>query len=246
MELEGKRILITGANRGLGRALALACAEAGAGEIVAGARRPGELETLTTATAVGARAKLTPLRLDVTSDEDVSAAAASVRVDVLVNNAGVAVHGGVLKADMEEIRREIEINYLGALRVVRAFAPAMVEHGDGLIVNVASVLGKVSAPALGTYCATKAALLSLTQSLRGDLAGSGVRVIAVLPGTIDTDMSRDFGGEKMTPGQAAREIVEAIRSEQTETPVGDGARGVFAGLSADPAGTEKAFAQFRS
>ena len=244
MEIEGKRILITGANRGLGRALAVACAEAGAGEIVAGARRPEELESLVN--SVGPRAKLTPVRLDVTSDEDVSAAAASGRVDVLVNNAGVAVHGGVLKAGMEEIRREIEINYLGALRVVRAFAPAMVEHGDGLIVNVASILGKVSAPALGTYCATKAALLSLSQSLRGDLAGSGVRVIAVLPGTIDTDMSRGFEGEKMTPEQAAREIINTVREEKTEAPIGEGARGVLAGLSADPVGTEKAFAQFRS
>ena len=244
MEIEGKRILITGANRGLGRALALACIEAGAGEVVACARRPEELEALVN--SAGARAKLTPLRLDVTSDEDVSAAAASGRVDVLVNSAGVAVYGGVLKAAMEEIRREMETNYIGLLRVVRAFAPAMVEHGDGLIVNVASVLGKVSAPALGSYCATKAALLSLSQSLRGDLAGSGVRVIAVLPATIDTDMSRSFGGEKMTAEQAAREIVGAIRSEKTEAPIGEGARGVLAGLSADPVGTEKAFAQFRS
>ena len=244
MEIEGKRILITGANRGLGRALALACAEAGAGEVVACARRPEELESLVN--SAGARAKLTPVRLDVTSDEDVSAASASGRIDVLVNNAGVAVYGGVLKAEMEEIRREVEINYFGALRVVRAFAPAMVEHGDGLIVNVASVLGKVSAPALGTYCATKAALLSLSQSLRGDLAGSGVRVIAVLPATIDTDMSRSFGGEKMTAEQAAREIVGAIRSEKTEAPIGEGARGVLAGLSADPEATEKSFAQFRS
>jgi NAD(P)-dependent dehydrogenase (short-subunit alcohol dehydrogenase family) len=244
MEIEGKRILITGVNRGLGRALAVACAEAGAGEIVAGARRPEELAALVN--SVGPRAKITPVRLDVTSDDDVNAAAASGRVDVLVNNAGVAVYGGVLKAGMEEIRREIEINYLGALRTVRAFAPAMVEHGDGLIVNVASILGRVSAPALGTYCATKAALLSLSQALRGDLAGSGVRVVAVLPGTIDTDMSRGFEGEKMTAEQAAREIVEAIRSEKTEVPIGEGARGVLAGLSADPAGTEKAFAQFRS
>src|SRR5947209_820961 len=244
MEIEGKRILITGANRGLGRALALACAEAGAGEVVACARRTEELETLVN--SAGARAKLTLLRLDVTSDEDVSAAAASGRVDVLVNSAGVAVYGGILKAGMEEIRREMETNYIGLLRVVRAFAPAMVEHGDGLIVNVASVMGKVSAPALGTYCATKAALLSLSQSLRGDLAGSGVRVIAVLPATIDTDMSRGFDGEKMMPEQAAREIVEAIRSEKTEAPIGEGARGVLAGLSADPEATEKAFAQFRS
>ena len=244
MEIEGKRILITGANRGLGRALALACAEAGAGEVVAGARRPEELGALTD--SVGERAKLTPVRLDVTSDDDVNAAAASGPVDVLVNNAGVAVYGGALKAGMEDVRREIETNYLGVLRTVRAFAPAMVERGGGLIVNVASVLGKVSAPALGTYCAMKAALLSLSQSLRGDLAGSGVRVIAVLPGTIDTDMSRGFDVEKMTAEQAAREIVEAIREEKTEAPIGEGARGVLAALVADPAGTEKAFAQFRS
>jgi NAD(P)-dependent dehydrogenase (short-subunit alcohol dehydrogenase family) len=244
MELEGKRILITGANRGLGLALVRACAEAGAGEIVAGARRPEGLGAATD--SAGARAKITPVRLDVTSDDDVDAAAARVRVDVLINSAGVAVYGGVLKAGMEDIRREIEINYLGALRVVRAFAPAMAEHGDGLIANVASVLGRVSAPALGTYCATKAALLSLSQSLRGDLAESGVRVIAVLPGTIDTDMSRGFGGEKMTAEQAAREIVEAIRHETIEAAIGDGARGALAGLRADPTGTEKAFAQLRA
>jgi NAD(P)-dependent dehydrogenase (short-subunit alcohol dehydrogenase family) len=244
MELEGKRVLITGANRGLGRALMLACAEAGAGEIVAGARRPEELETFIN--SLGARAKLTPVRLDVTSDEDVDAAAALGRIDVLINNAGIAAYGGVLKAGAEDIRREIEINYLGAIRVVRAFAPAMAEHGDGLIVNVASILGKVSAPALGTYCATKAALLSLSQALRGDLSDRGVRVMAVLPGTIDTDMSRVFGGEKVAAEQAAREIAEAIRHETVEAAIGDGARGVLAGLSADPAGTEKAFAQLRA
>ncbi|HVG28453.1 MAG TPA: SDR family NAD(P)-dependent oxidoreductase [Pyrinomonadaceae bacterium] len=244
MEIEGKRILITGANRGLGRALALALAEAGAGEIVACARRPEELGALVN--SAGARAKVTPVRLDVTSDKDVSAAAALGRVDVLVNSAGVAVYGGGLKAAMEDVRREIEINYLGVIRMVRAFAPAMAEHGDGLIVNVASILGKVSAPALGTYCATKAAVLSLSQSLRGDLADRGVRVIAVLPGTVDTDMSRGFDGEKMAAEQAAREIVEAIRSETIEAPIGDGARGVLAGLSADPRGTEKVFAQLRA
>src|SRR6267143_56577 len=85
-------------------------------------------------------------------------------------------------------------------RMTWAFAPAMIAHGDGLIVNVASILAKVNLPALGNYCAQKAALLSLSQALRGDLARQGVRVITVLPGTIDTDMSRDFGGPKMSPG----------------------------------------------
>src|SRR2546423_15441812 len=96
MEIEGKRILITGANRGLGRALALACIEAGAGEVVACARRPEELESLVN--SAGARAKLTPLRLDVTSDEDVSAAAASGGVGVVGQNTGGGGHGGGVQA----------------------------------------------------------------------------------------------------------------------------------------------------
>jgi|SRR6266850_5788089 len=243
MEIEGKRILVTGASRGLGRALALAFLGAGAGEVLAGARQTKSLENLSE-TAQDLR--LTPVRLDVTSEEDVQAAADLGRIDILVNNAGVCVYGSVLDVPMSDLQNEININYLGALVMARVFAPAMIAHGDGLIVNVASILAKVNLPALGNYCALKAALLSLSQAMRGDLARQGVRVITVLPGTIDTDMSRGFDGPKMSPEQAASEIIEAIRAERIETPIGDAAREVMAGLASDPLAMEMSFAEYRA
>jgi NAD(P)-dependent dehydrogenase (short-subunit alcohol dehydrogenase family) len=239
MEIERKRVLVTGANRGLGRALAIACLEAGASEVLAGARQPENLgENIQDV-------RLMPVRLDVTSEDDVRAAANLGHVDILINNAGVCVYGSVLNKSMPELQNEIDVNYFGALRMVRAFAPAMIARGDGLIVNVASIAAKVSLPALGNYSALKAALLSLSQALRGDLASHGVRVITVLPGTVDTDMARGFDGPKMPVEQAAAEIIEAIRAETIETPIGDAARGVMAGLASDPLAIEKSFAEYR-
>lgn len=241
MEIEGRTVLITGANRGLGRALVLACLSAGASEVFAGTRQLEKLKE----TAQDDRIK--PLRLDITSEADIRAAADLVgRVDVLINNAGVCVFGSVLRVDLSELQREVEINYFGALRMARAFAPAMMQHGHGLIVNVASILGKVNIPAMGNYCAMKAALFSLSQALRGDLSPHGVRVITVFPGTIDTDMSRGFDGPKMNVDQAALEIIDAIRAERLETAIGDGARGVVDGLASDPLSIERAFAEYRA
>lgn len=244
MEIERRSILITGANRGLGRALVLACLNAGAGDVFAGARQPESLAKLIEAAQDD---RIKPLRLDITSEADIRAAANLVgRVDILINNAGVCVFGSVLHVDLSELQREVETNYFGALRMSRAFAPAMMLHGDGLIANVASILGKVSIPAMGNYCAMKAALFSLSQALRGDLSSHGVRVITVFPGTIDTDMSRGFSGPKMNVDQAASEIIDAIRAERVETAIGDGARGVLAGLSSDPLAIERAFAEYRA
>ena len=246
MEITGKKVLITGANRGLGRALALACAQAAAEEIIACARQPDTLDALQ-ADVSGLQTRITPVRLDVTSDEQVRAAAEQVgRVDILINNAGIGVFGGVLKGEFEAIQREADVNYLGAIRMVRAFAPAMAEHGDGIIVNVASQLGKASLPAMGTYCATKAALLSLSQAMRGDLAPAGVRVIAVLPGTLDTDMSKGFDIPKLPPLAAAEEILDAILREEREVAIGDEARKLLSDMAADPVAVEDAFSQFRA
>lgn len=240
MEIKNRSVFLTGANRGLGHALALACLNAGARAVLAGVRQPDNLKE----SFQDERVK--PVRLDLTSEAEISAAAEMGRVDILINNAGICLYGSVLNVPVERLQHEIEVNYLGVLRMARAFAPAMIEHGDGLIVNVASILGKVSVPAMGNYCAMKAALLSLSQALRGDLAGSGVRVITVLPGTIDTDMSRGFSGPKMTSEQAALEIIDAIRSERNETVIGDGAREVMAGLASDPQAIEASFAEYRA
>lgn len=173
-------------------------------------------------------------------------AAARGPIDILINNAGVAVFGGVFKGKMEEFRREIEVNYFGVIRMVRALAPGMQEKGGGLIVNIGSMLGKVNLPALGTYCATKAALLSLAQAIRADLSSGNVRVITVMPGTLDTDMSRGFDVPKIDPEEAVGEILQAIENEPHECAIGDEARGVFNRLAENRRQVEESFAKFRA
>lgn len=238
MEIEGKRVLVTGASRGLGRALVTAFVDAGASEVLAGARKREALEALQLA-------RVTPLRLDVTSDEDVAALAQAGPVDILINNAGVAGFGNPLTMDFAAIQEEIAVNYFGVLRVTRAIAPGMIAKHDGVIVNVATAFAKINLPLVGTYCATKAALLSLGQALRAYLAEHGVRVITVMPTTIDTDMSKGADVPKMTKEFVAAEILAAIREERHDPPIGDEAKGVFENLSKDALGLEKVLQDYR-
>jgi NAD(P)-dependent dehydrogenase (short-subunit alcohol dehydrogenase family) len=245
MQIEGKRVLVTGASRGLGRTLVFAFAQAGAREVIAGTRKEEDRNKLKT-DAANVRANITPVQLDVTSDDDVNAVASSGGVDILINNAGVAGYGNPVTMNFADVQRELEVNYLGALRMVRAFAPAMIEQGEGVIVNVATAFAKVNLPLVGTYCATKAALLSLGQALRAYLSDKGVAVITVLPTTIDTDMSRGANVPKMGTEFVAGEILQAIREEQHDPPIGDEARGVLDGLAKDPIGFEKMIAKYKA
>ena len=238
MEIEGKRVLITGASRGLGRALVAAFVDAGAGEVIAGARKRVDRELLELA-------RVTPLRLDVTSDRDVEALSNLDSVDILINNAGFAGFGNPLTMDFAVVQEEMAVNYLGVLRVTRAIAPGMIAKRDGLIINVATAFAKVNLPIVGTYCATKAALLSLGQALRAYLSEHNVRVITVLPTTIDTDMSKGADVPKMTKEFAAAEILTAIREERYDPPIGEQAAGMLESLSKDPLGVEKSLQDYR-
>jgi NAD(P)-dependent dehydrogenase (short-subunit alcohol dehydrogenase family) len=238
MEIEGKRVLVTGASRGLGRALVTAFIDAGASEVLAGARKHEDLEPLRSE-------RVTPVQLDVTSDSDVAAVAQVGPVDILINNAGVAGFGNPLTMDFAAIQEEIGVNYFGVLRVTRAVAPGMIAKHDGVIVNVATAFAKINLPLVGTYCATKAALLSLGQALRAYLAEHNVRVITVMPTTIDTDMSKGADVPKMTKEFVAAEILAAIREERHDPPIGDEAKGVFENLSKDALGLEKVLQDFR-
>ena len=245
MQIEGKRVLISGASRGLGRMLAFAFADAGAREVIAGTRKEEDRNNLKT-DAANVRANITPVQLDVTSDDDVNAVAKLGTVDILINNAGVAGYGNPLTMNFEDIRQELEVNYVGALRMARAFAPAMVEQKEGAIVNIATAFAKVNLPLVGTYCATKAALLSLGQALRAYLSDSGILVMTVLPTTIDTDMSRGANVPKMGTEFVAAEILQAIRDEKHDPPIGDEARGVLDGLAKDPVEFEKSIGKYRA
>src|SRR4051794_20678401 len=238
MEIEGKRVLITGANRGLGRALVTAFVDAGASEVIAGARKPEDRESLK------ARG-VTPVQLDVTIADDVEELVHLGPIDILVNNAGIAGFGNPLTMDFAAVQEEIAVNYLGVLRVTRAVAPGMIAKRDGMIVNVATAFARVNLPIVGTYCATKAALLSLGQAMRAYLVEHNVRVITVMPTTIDTDMSRNANVPKLTKEFVAAEILAAIREERHDPPIGDEAKGVFDGLLKDPLAMEQTLMNYK-
>ena len=245
MDIKGRRVLITGASRGLGRTLAFAFAEGGAREVFAGARKAEDIERLRSdAQAMGA--PITPIKLDVIIEEDIHAVAALGYVDILVNNAGVAGYGNPLQMNFADAAAEMNVNYFGALHMARALAPAMVERGEGMIVNIATAFAKVNLPLVGTYCASKAALLSLGQALRAYLGPQGVHVLTVMPTTIDTDMSRGADVPKMTKEFVAGEILRHVREETIDPPIGEEAERVLEGLRSDPAGLEKMLSQIRA
>jgi len=239
MNIEGRTVLVTGASRGLGRTLSLAFAAAGARRVFAGGRKESDLESLS-----GAR--VTPIKLDVTSDDDVNATRQLGAIDILVNNAGVASYGNPVAMNFDDAMREMEVNYFGALKMTRALAPAMVERGDGMIVNVATAFAKINLPLVGTYCASKAALLSLGQALRAYLKDRGVHVMTVMPTTIDTDMAKGADVPKMTTEFVAGEVLRHIREESIDPPIGEEAERILEGLRNDPLALEEMLSNLRA
>ena len=245
MNIEGKRVLITGASRGLGRTLAFAFADAGASEVIAGTRKAEDADTLER-DAGAAGAPITPIQLDVTNHRDVEAAARLGPIDILINNAGVAGYGNPVSMNFASAIDEMNVNYFGALLMTRAVAPAMIERRAGMIVNVATAFAKINLPIVGTYCASKAALLSLGQALRAYLQDKGVHVMTVMPTTFDSDMSKGADVPKMTKEFVAAEILRHIREESIDPPIGEEALGVLDGLKNDPLGLEKTLSEIRA
>ena len=207
MKIEGSAALVTGANRGLGAAIAQTLLHAGA-RVYGGARDPASITN----------DRIIPVRLDVTNDDDiVNAARACVDVSVVVNNAGILRHSASLAdGGIEAARAEIETNYFGSMRVARAFAPILRDNGGGALVNVLSVLSFISMPQAATYSASKSAAWSLTNALRMELRRQGTLVVAVHAGFIDTDMAAGVTGEKVSPESVANQIVAAVASDAEE------------------------------
>ena len=245
MNIEGRRILITGASRGLGRTLAFAFADAGAREVFGGTRKAQDADALKRDADL-AGAPIKPIQLDVTNERDIEAVTQLGEIDMLINNAGVASYGNPVSMNLEDAVNEMNVNYFGALRMTRALAPQMTERGEGMIVNIATAFAKINLPLVGTYCASKAALLSLGQALRAYLKDQGVHVMTVMPTTIDTDMAKGADVPKMTKEFVAGEILRHIRAESIDPPIGEEAEGVLEGLKNDPLALEKMLSQIRA
>ena len=232
--IKGSVVLITGATGAIAKALIAELKARGAAKIYAAARDVSGLS---------ASQGFVPIKMDVTSDAEVAAAAkAAGDVTLLINNAGINHNTAFMVApDLAIAREEIEINYLAPLRVTKAFAPTLIKN-KGAVLNLLTILARVNLPFMGSYCASKAAGLSLTQGLRGELTPKGVRIAAALPGAIDTRMTAMLSIPKMTTADAAKEILNGFEAGEEEIYVGEMARGLAQGLAHDPKGVERQLA----
>ncbi len=223
MEIRESVALVTGANRGIGRAFVRALVDHGAARVYAGARDP--------ATVVDQDA--IPLQLDITSPADVAAAAAVAGdVTIVINNAGVDAQGTKLLAGtFDDAHDAMEINYFGTWAVSRAFAPILARNGGGALVNMLSVASWAGRPDFPAYAASKAAEWSLTQSLRAGLRDQGTLVVGVHAGFVDTDLSTWIDAPKISAASVAEQTMQALANDSAEVLADDRSRQVKAALS---------------
>ena len=218
MKIENSIALVTGANRGIGRELVTALANAGAKKIYAGMRDVDKFNKSNPQFLDGFQGRIVPLSLDITKKDQIASAVQKTGdVDLLINNAGIANYTGLIAADdLSSARQEMEVNYFATLAMIRAFAPILKKNGGGALVNLLSVASLVNFPILGSYCASKAALHSLTQGVRAELAAQGTQVTGVFPGPIDTDMAKGIEMEKGSPEEIALGTLAGIEKGEED------------------------------
>jgi NAD(P)-dependent dehydrogenase (short-subunit alcohol dehydrogenase family) len=204
MAIANKTVLITGSNRGIGLALVEEALKRGAKRVYAGARN-------------GMRhpdKRVTAVTLDVTDASQIQRAAAEIdALDVLINNAGIAIYDDL--SNSEVIEQHLAVNLFGPLNMSHAFLP-LLTRSKGAIVNNLSLVSLAPVPIIPAYSISKAAALSMTQTLRATLAGQGVMVHAVMLGPIDTDMNRGFEIPKASPESAAAGIFDGMERGEEE------------------------------
>jgi NAD(P)-dependent dehydrogenase (short-subunit alcohol dehydrogenase family) len=240
MKIANSIALVTGANGGLGQHYVEVLRSLGAAKIYAAARNPKSLADM-----VATDPKvIIPIALDITSESSVNQVASECQdVTLLINNAGVGFNQGLIAAsDLSQARMEIEVNYFGTLMMCRAFAPVLKNNGGGAIVNMVSMVARVNLPFNGSYSASKAATLSLTQGVRAELAAQGTVVIAVLPATIDIGMGKAYPDPKVSPEEVVSDALQAVLDRVEDVYPGEQAKQMAAELLRDPKALEKAVA----
>src|SRR3954451_8225436 len=233
MKLDDQTVLITGANRGIGRALADEVAERPGTRVLAGVRSPERFEDA---------GELVPVTMDMSSQESIEESWAGLdeEVDVLFNNAGQMTGGLLEEQDTDDVYAMFQVNINAVVHLTKLALPGMVERGRGWIVNNASISGYAYFPAATTYAASKAGVVALTESLRRELDGTGVRALHVVTPGVDTDMldaTEDVYGrymetsswDKVEPAEWARKVIAAV--EEDKAIVGPGGRLAYAKLA---------------
>jgi len=204
MNIANKTVLITGANRGIGQALVAEALRRGAKRVYAGTRSALQHPDK----------RVTPLTLDVTNASQIQQAVNKVdNLDVLINNAGIAIYDDL--SDSDVIEQHLAVNLLGMFKVTRAFLP-LLSRSKGAIVNNLSMVALAPVPVISAYSISKAAAFNMTQALRALLARQGVTVHGVVLGPIDTDMNRGFDIPKASPESAAQGIFDGLEKGEEE------------------------------
>ena len=228
MNIQGKTALVTGASRGIGRAIALELAHQGIKHLLLVARDRQKLANVASEiVAIGV--EVTTLSIDLTSSSAINIAIAQAwrthrPIHLLVNCAGVAHQAPFIETKLPKVEEEISLNLLGMMTITRVLAKRMASQKEGTIVNVSSLMGKVAAPTMSTYSATKFAIVGFTQALRSELAGHNIRVVALLPTLTETDMANDLKLFRwvipMTPEKVARALISGLYKNSGEILVG--------------------------
>ena len=204
MRIADKAVLVTGANRGIGKALVEEALRRGAKRVYAGTRQP----------LAHSDGRVTPLTLDVTNAAQIQAAVERVEsLDILINNAGLGLYHDW--TDRAALERSLAVNLFGTYGVTQAFL-SLLTRSRGAIVNVLSITAFAAMPVMPAYSISKAAAFNLSQTLRAHLAGQGVRVHAVMTGPVDTDMSRGLDIPKFSPESVARAIFDGVEKGEED------------------------------
>jgi short-subunit dehydrogenase len=242
MDLTGRTVLVTGSNRGIGRAIAAALAAKPVGLLLCGTRSPDDYPALE-APAGGAR-EIRPVAVDLSSREAIERSVEGLgdapRIDVVVNNAGAMTGGLLEEQDTGEIYAAVQVNLTATMHLTKLLLPGMLTRGSGKVVNNASISGYAYFPAATTYAATKAGVVAFTESLRRELKGTGVTTLHLVTPGVDTDMldATDevygrhvdtSGWDRQAPAEWAAKVVDAI--ERDKTILGPGGKTAIAKLA---------------
>ncbi len=208
--IQGKTALVTGANRGIGKAIVEALIAEGAKRIYTAARNIESLQALVSQ----APDVIVPVQLDVTNASDIANVARLVgQLDILINNAGIATGSDFSgEASLRIAADEMATNYFGVINLTHALLPVLHKSGTAAVINVSSIAGIANFPTLGPYSASKAAVHSFTQGLRAEVRKANIAVVGVYPGPVDTDMTKDFEMDKAAPADVANAVLASLKN----------------------------------